>query len=235
MSSDAAHTLEDPKRRLLEARRALYREAILDAAERVFAEHGYDAAKVQAIAKAAGVSLQTFYTTFPKKWDVLRAVQLDRLGKLMHEVGTAVLSAGDVFDRLRAGLEGYLRFHMEHPDFLRMQLRDRVPWGTTDELRTPEQTRAWETGLQMLMAAFREGMAAGLLVESDPELCARTSTAMSQVRLVLWLDRDMHEGPEAVAREAMLLFVRAFARPERVAELSARVEASSTGVTAARA
>lgn len=227
MSSDAAHALPDPRQRLVEARRALYRETILDAAERIFAEHGYDAAKVSAIAKAAGVSLQTFYTTFPKKWDVYRELQSDRLAVLMQEVGGAVLGANDAFERLRAGLEGYLRFHMAHPDFLRMQLRERVPWGTTDELRTPEQTRAWEAGLQMLMAAFRDGMNEGLLAPADPELCARTSTAMSQVRLVLWLDRDMQDGPDEVAREAMLLFVRAFARPERVAELTARVRADA--------
>src|SRR5688572_16902499 len=137
MSSHPAPALPDPRRRLVEARRALYRDAILDAAERVFADHGYDAAKVQTIAKAAGVSLQTFYATFPKKWDVYRALQSDRLSVLMQDVGSAVLAASDAFARLRAGLEGYLRFHMAHPDFLRMQLRERVPWGTTDELRTP--------------------------------------------------------------------------------------------------
>jgi AcrR family transcriptional regulator len=224
MSSDVAHAQPNPRQRLAEARRAMYREAIVDAAEGVFAEHGYDAAKVAAIAKAAGVSLATFYGVFEKKWDAYRAVQADRLGDLMTEVGRQVLSATDAFERVRAGLEGYLRYHMARPQFLRLQLRERVPWGTTDELRTPEQTRAWETGLQMLMAAIGEGMREGMFRDDDPELCARTATAMSQVRLALWEGRGMAEAPDAVAREAMQQFVRTFGAPERIDGLLQRLQ-----------
>lgn len=223
MSSDAAHDRPSPRQRLKQARRALYRETIVDAAEGVFARHGYDAAKVQAIAKAAGVSLATFYSTFPKKWDAYRAVQSDRLAALMQQVGHAVLEAPDAFGRVRGGLEGYLRFHMAHPEFLRLQLRERVPWGTTDELRTPEQTRAWETGLQMLIAAFDEGMKRGEFRRDDAELCARTATAMSQVRLALWEGRGRTESPDEVAREAMQQFVRTFAAGGRVEALIGRL------------
>lgn len=223
MSSDAAHHPADPRQRLKQARRALYREAIVDAAERVFAEHGYDSAKVQAIAKQAGVSLATFYSVFPKKWDVFRAVQADRLQALMQEVGAQVLGARDAFGRVRAGLEGYLRFHMRHPEFLRLQLRERVPWGTTDELRTPEQTRAWEAGLQMMIAALAEGMEQGVFRRDDPELCARTATAMSQVRLALWEGRGMKESADEVAREAMLQLVRTFGAPGEVQMLEERI------------
>lgn len=227
MSSDAAHDVSTPRQRLKEARRALYREAIVDAAEGVFARHGYDAAKVQAIAKAAGVSLATFYSVFPKKWDAYRAVQSDRLAALMQQVGRAVLEATDAFGRVRAGLEGYLRFHMANPEFLRLQLRERVPWGTTDELRTPEQTRAWEAGLQMLIAAFEEGMKGGDFRRDDAELCARTATAMSQVRLALWEGRGQGQPSDEVATEAMQQFVRTFAEPERVAGLLERLGCSS--------
>lgn len=212
-----------PRKRLADARRAIYRTAILDAAEQEFALTGYDATKVQAIARTAGVSLATLYATFPKKWDIYRALHQERLDALLQHVGARVLSARTAFDRLRGGLEGYMRFHMEHPDFLRVQLKERVPWGTTDQLRSPEQTRAWEAGLQMMIAAFTEGMNAGMFVEDDPEVCARTATAMSQVRLALWVDRNMAEDKDAVARAAMLQFVRTFVRPEHVAELSALV------------
>lgn len=223
MSRSTAHTLPAARQRLQEAKKALYREAVVAAAERAFAEGGYEAAKVQAIAKAAGVSLATLYAVFPRKWDIFRALQQDRLQQLMQTVAGLIASARDPFERLRSGIEGYLRFHMAHPDFLRVQLRERVPWGTTDELRTPEQTRAWEAGLQMMIGSFAEGMKRGLFVEDDPELCARTATAMSQVRLVLWIDRGAEESADEVARTAMLQLVRTFARPEKVAELSATI------------
>ncbi|MBV1861331.1 MAG: TetR/AcrR family transcriptional regulator [Nannocystaceae bacterium] len=220
MSTQPHHT---PRERLQEAKRALYRETILDAAELEFAAHGYEQAKVTDIAKGAGVSLATLYGTFPKKHDVYRALQKDRLERLMREVGTKVLAARDPFERLRGGIEGYLRFHMEHPDYLRGQLREGVPWGTTDQLRTPEQTQAWQAGRVMMMTAFEAGMDEGWFVRDDPELCARTATAMSQVRLSLWIDRDMDQSPGEVAKAAMLQLLRTFARPQRLAELTARL------------
>ena len=220
MSTQPRHS---PKKRLQEAKRALYREAILDAAEREFAAHGYEQAKVTDIAKGAGVSLATLYATFPKKHDVYRALQKDRLEQLMRDVGGRVLAARDPFERLRGGIEGYLRFHMEHPDYLRGQLREGVPWGTTDQLRTPEQTQAWEAGRVMMMTAFEAGMDEGWFVRDDPELCARTATAMSQVRLSLWIDRDMDQSVDEVAEAAMLQLLRTFARPEKLADLTARL------------
>jgi len=42
---------------LKDRKRELYREAVLDAAERVFGEEGYEATKVQRIAAESGVSL----------------------------------------------------------------------------------------------------------------------------------------------------------------------------------
>jgi AcrR family transcriptional regulator len=223
VSSEIPTPEPSAKSRIVEAKREVYRSAIVRAAELEFAEQGYDAARVQSIAKRAGVSLATFYGVFPGKWDAFRAVQQDRLGALMREVGSLVLGARDAFDRLRAGLEGYLRWHMEHPSFLQIQLRERTPWGTLDELRTPEQTRAWEQGLQLLIAAFREAMKEGLLADDDPESCARTATAMSQVRLVMWVGGGMKEARDEVARAAMLQLVRTFAKSDRVEELTARV------------
>jgi AcrR family transcriptional regulator len=209
-TANAISEAEDARSRLKRAQRALVREAIVDAAERVFAEHGYEAAKVQAVARQAGVSLAKLYDTFPKKSDIFRAVQADRLDALLRQVGAAVLEARSPFDRLRLGIEGYLRFHMERPEFLRLQLREQVPWGTTDEQRTPEQTRAWELGLAMMTATFAEGMRAGIFVQDDPELCARTVTAMSQVRLALWMDRGQTESPDDVAAATVRQLVRTF-------------------------
>jgi AcrR family transcriptional regulator len=224
MSRTTARALSDPRESLQKAKRALYRESIVNAAERAFSRAGYDSTKVQEIAKQAGISLATFYAVFPKKWDVYRAVQGDRLAALMQTVAKSIVHARDPFERLRCGIEGYLRFHMANPDFLRLQLRESIPWGTTDEQRTPEQTRAWEAGLQMMIAAFSEGMQQGLFVQDDPELCARTATAMSQVRLVLWIDRDMLEHADTVARAAMLQLARTFGRPEKVPQLCASLD-----------
>src|SRR3954454_24970344 len=50
------------------------RRAILEAAERLFAERGYAATSVAQVAAAAGVSLKTVYLAFENKPGVLRAL-----------------------------------------------------------------------------------------------------------------------------------------------------------------
>lgn len=55
------------KAKKAKAKEELYRQLILDAAQGVFADNGYDDAKIGQIAEASGVSLQTLYSVFPGK------------------------------------------------------------------------------------------------------------------------------------------------------------------------
>ncbi len=229
MSTAPPQTGHASPRTLAAARRELYRTTILDAAEAVFAEQGYDAARVQDLARAAGVSLTTLYGVFPGKWEILCAVQARRLGELMALAVDAGPLPCDPFARLCRGLESYLRYHMAHPTFLRLELREQVPWGTADELRTPVQTQTWRAGLQLMTEAFAAGMEQGLFVRDDPELCARTATAMSQVRLALWVRREPREDPERVVAQALAQLVRAFVTPARAPELLAAVASGGPG------
>ena len=57
------------------AKEDLYRQLILDAAQGVFADKGYDDAKIGEIAEASGVSLQTLYSVFPGKAAIYQAIQ----------------------------------------------------------------------------------------------------------------------------------------------------------------
>jgi len=202
------------KKRSREARRAarreLYEAQILDAAEEVFASHGLDTASVQQLAAAAEVSLSTFYNTFKSKDLLLRKLHARRLGALMQSISLTMLEERSPLERLRQGIRAYLMFHMAHPDYLRMHLREGTAWAVTDDLRTPEQTRIWQAGLQMLVEACREAITRGEVLDSDPELIARTAVAMHQVRLALWVRRGMQETPEVVADDVDALFLRTF-------------------------
>ena len=61
------------------ARGEHYRRVLVDAAEVEFAEHGYDGARMQAIAARAGVALGTLYNHFKGKSDLRQAIHDDRL------------------------------------------------------------------------------------------------------------------------------------------------------------
>ena len=79
--STQATSSDRPRRSLKERKQELYREVILDAAEGVFANEGYDAAQVTQIAKSAGLSLTTLYRVLPSKWEIYRAVNQRRLSR----------------------------------------------------------------------------------------------------------------------------------------------------------
>ena len=70
------------------------RTLILDAAERLFAERGYDATPTAAIARAAGVPKGLLFYYFPTKADLLRALIGERLD-LDPVDTTALVAVGD--------------------------------------------------------------------------------------------------------------------------------------------
>jgi AcrR family transcriptional regulator len=67
---------------LRERKKARTRQALVEAALRLFTERGYEATTVADIAEAAEVSPRTFFTYFPAKEDVLFANAQDRIERL---------------------------------------------------------------------------------------------------------------------------------------------------------
>jgi AcrR family transcriptional regulator len=213
----------NPRSRLRDARQTMYQGLILDAAEAVFADHGYEAAKVQSIAAAAGVSLATLYASFPTKWDVYRAVHARRLEALLAAIRARGAQADGPLERMLSGIDAYVEFHMRHPDYLRMHLQEGHAWATASTLRSPEQIGAWKDGLQRIAKAFTIGIRTGLYVDDEPPLLmARTMMAMHQVRLADWVATGMKESVESVTEKMHRQFIRTFCRPETVARRQRR-------------
>jgi AcrR family transcriptional regulator len=205
--------------RLRDARQLMYQGLVLDAAESIFAEHGYEAAKVQSIASAAGVSLATLYAAFPTKWDVYRAVHARRLDDMLVAIRALDVDAERPLDQMLGGIDAYVEFHMRHPDYLRMHLQEGHAWATGSTLRSPEQIAAWKEGLQRLARAFEAGVRADIFVDDEqPLLMARTMMAMHQVRLADWVASGMKESIADVTAKMRRQFIRTFCRPEIVSE-----------------
>ena len=73
----------DAKTRARQAREAVYRDAICEAAEDCFAAQGIDDTKVEEIAAEAGLSLATLYSVFKGgKSEIARTVHDARLNEL---------------------------------------------------------------------------------------------------------------------------------------------------------
>jgi AcrR family transcriptional regulator len=184
----ANRELQDKAR---QARNDLYREHILDAAEAIFAERGFESAKLQEISARAGVSMGTIYAIFPGKEDLFRGI-LDRRGQQMLQVARDG-AHGDpdprvALDRL---IEAYIDYFIAHPNFLRMHLRLGTSWVLGPAIGSPGQVQLWSEIHALQAELMRSGIAAGVFVEEDPAFLAKIFSALDQVLLADWVAGGM--------------------------------------------
>lgn len=186
--------------RTLDARRALYRERILDAAEAEFSRTGYDATKVQDVAAAAGLSLATVYKTFAGKaeiWDELHAA---RLASLVGEVEVAD-AGGTAVDRVVAGLEATARYLGTHEAFLDLSLRTRSGWAHSSEVASGVQQSVWTGGIAMIERALVAAHASGELRDIRPRIAAGLVVSSLQVWLEEWVESGRDRPIDEVVAE----------------------------------
>lgn len=102
-------------------RGAKSRDAVLDAAERVMAEHGFEAATINRIVKESGIPLSSVYHYFGSKEGVLLAVMERGANRFFDDLSLPEIQSGrgedntDALTALQSALE-------RHPDFLRLVL-----------------------------------------------------------------------------------------------------------------
>jgi AcrR family transcriptional regulator len=101
-------------------RGARSREAVLDTAERLIADHGYEAATVAALVKEAGIPASSIYHYFGSKEGVLLAVMERGAERFFEELPVADRRVGSQRDHLRAVLDAVASTLERHPDFLRI-------------------------------------------------------------------------------------------------------------------
>jgi AcrR family transcriptional regulator len=200
-----------------EARRArndVYRQHVFEAAERVFAERGFESARLQEISRAAGLSMGTIYAIFPSKSDLYRAILEERGRELLglaREVAGRGTSPRETLDAL---IDVYLGYFVSHPDFLRMHLRAGTSWALTPSPGTDAQVAHWEDVHALQAEIFRRGVADGVFVDEDPAYLSRLFSVMDQVLLAEWVANGMRAGRDELVRRLRRHVERAFyARP----------------------
>jgi TetR/AcrR family transcriptional regulator len=129
------------------------REAILDAAERLFAEQGYDAASLEEIGRLAGVSRGTPRYFFGAKQALYRAVLARVLTAeadlLLVAQARATAAGGGPEELLTAVVESFLDFLVARPSFVQLVEREATAGGAT--LReVAAETPAVQAGLATL-------------------------------------------------------------------------------------
>jgi TetR/AcrR family transcriptional regulator len=154
--------------RTRDARRA--REAILDAAEAVFAQHGFDGARVEAIAAASGYNSGLLFRYFGDKLGLYVAV-LKRADEEMSELlarvfaplledATITSDANRFRGFLRTTFGAIFDYMIEHPHFMRI-----LNWEQAEGVQTfAKMASHFEpTDLVRFEALFESARRAGLV------------------------------------------------------------------------
>ncbi len=145
------------------------RRKILDAALKDFADHGYEGARVDRIARSAGINKAMIFYYFSSKQSLYRTVIEDALQDFVPRVQTAITESPKpelLFESIPAL---YIRYFSSHRQVIRMIVRELIhsPDSIAPLIREilaefPHATS--KTLPQVISKWYREG----LISESDP-------------------------------------------------------------------
>lgn len=198
------------------AREHMYRDLLVSAGEEIFARYGYDAAHMQDIAAAAGVSLKTVYNYFPGKRELYQEIKSVRGQALLAEVegvmtGLAARFAKAPLPTILEGMETHLRFFMTHPGYLNIHLLEGYAW--FDSQARTGQEELWQRGRLVIEQLFKFGIEAGLFVPQPPNQLLAHLISLQQTRLATWVADGMQQPIDDVIDVAKAEFVRFFCVP----------------------
>lgn len=192
-----------------EGRKAVYRQAITEAAERVFAEKGTGASRMQEIAAAAGISLGTLYGVIDGKESLFHGIHRIRMDEFLDRIRDASRSHEDTLQRTLAVVREGARYFLERPDFLRMCCRDGYAWSTPVPASSPGR-ELWNDRASIPRELFARGIDEGVYVEDDPDLLVRKMLALKQAELTHWVEQGMKTPHDEILERITSQFLRAF-------------------------
>ncbi len=189
------------------------REHILCAAEKMFAQHGYDGTGVAEICEAAGVSKGAFYHHFPSKHAVFNTLLIEWLKGLDQGLAAARKDAqsvpetlinmssmiGPMFQAAGSQLPIFLEFWAQAS-------RDPKVWEAT--IAPYRRYQDYFTSL------VREGIAEDTFHPVDPAVAARAIVALAIGVLLQGLLDPSGADWETVARQGILFLLQGLAKSE---------------------
>jgi AcrR family transcriptional regulator len=174
--------------------RALFRDGILDAAEAVFAERGFQGARMQDIAERARIAVGTVYNHFDEKEDILQALLEERTAGLIAEVSAREDDPVEFEARLETQLRRVMRFIESHRAFYVVALECGLVGAPSAGGRFAligKKVRRVERMREAFRALVDDGVASGALDDTiDP---AQLMTFLGATIRAFTIDRVLHD------------------------------------------
>jgi AcrR family transcriptional regulator len=143
-----------------------FRERLIDAAERLFAQHGLEAVTMRQLAAELGVSPMTPYRYFEDKEAILAAVRARAFARHADALEAAYTAAGaDPIAASGAVGKAYVDFAFAHPEAYKLMFDITQP----NEARYPELVAAGDRS-RRTMTSHLEALAAAGGLPADPGL-----------------------------------------------------------------
>lgn len=161
------------------------RQKVLDAAETVFGERGYDRASIVEITQRAGVAQGTFYVYFPDKQAVFTELVRELSHRLRRAVAVAVDGVENRLDAERLGFRAFFDFTLEHRNLYKVVRQAEF---VDEDLYRWYYRRMAEGYIKGVQRAMEDGQ----IRRMDPEAVAYCLMAISDflgMRWVLWEGR----------------------------------------------
>jgi len=171
------------------------RQKLLDAAEAIFGERGYERASITEITQRAGVAQGTFYVYFPDKQTIFEELVRGLSQRLRRATTEATQGLTNRNDIERAGFRAFFDFIGRHRGLYRIVRQAEF---------VDEALFRWyyERFAEGYAAGLKAAMDAGQIREMDPEVMAYCIMGMGDflgMRWVLWQDESL---PDAVFEQA---------------------------------
>jgi AcrR family transcriptional regulator len=142
-----------------------FRERLVDAAERLFAQHGLEAVTMRQLAAELGVSPMTPYRYFADKDAILAAVRARAFNRHAEALELALEHGDTPLERANAVGRAYLDFALGHPEAYKLMFDIKQ----ANEAAHPELVEAGARS-RATMTAHLTAMIEGGVVKGDPDL-----------------------------------------------------------------
>lgn len=198
-------------------RRGGSREAIVEAAQRLFLQRGFGSVSMDELAEAASVGRRTLYNQFANKEEILREMLLGLSAQLEDAFPSGIETQGDVEEVLRLIGRVILDLHKDpgYLGFVHMVVSDsrQSPW-IAKELSTVIDPQT-----ERLSRYFVHLNAMGILDCRNPTLAARQFMGMlNQFSLWPWMMGQRGKisvSEEDVVEETIRMFLGHYGRSRR--------------------
>ena len=157
MVDDRRHTEQGNERK----------QQLLEAAEQLFTQKGYDATRISDICTAAGVAKGLFYWYFPTKQSLFAELVRTMRLNLRRAQAAAMDAAADPVTRIRQGAEASVRFMAEHQTYFALLDVERTDEALSSVMK--EGSDVYASDVRRLIEAAQTD---GLLPDGDPSFYA---------------------------------------------------------------